>query len=387
MRQSVGRFVDADERYHEVIFVKSTTEALNRVAHLARASETLVFSNVMEHHANLLPWRLLGSGIRYVHVDADGVLDQDDLRRQLRSAPIDVPRLVAISGASNVTGYAPPIHEIARLAHLYGARILVDGAQLVPHRPVSMRGGEPESVIDFLAFSSHKLYAPFGTGVLVVPRVALGCTPDLLGGGIVELVTHDRVVWSDLPDREEAGSPNVVGAVALGAAMQRLSELGMARVANHERALTAYAIDRLSTIPGLRILGPSTSSDRVGIISFTLDSVSHMLAASVLSYEWAIGVRAGCFCAHLGMLHLLRVGTRPLAAYERQILAHDKVGLPGAVRASVGLYNTTRDVDELFDGLGAVVAGHHAACYRADPATGHYVPGGWMPNFDRSFAL
>src|SRR5262249_9639570 len=155
-------------------------EGLNKIAHALAAADPVVFMSIMEHHANMLPWRFAARDVRYVSADASGVIDQDDLEQQLRRAPTRRPRIVAISGAYNVTGYAPPIHAIARLAHRYGAEILIDGAQLVPHQPVSMRGHAADDQLDYLVFSGHKLYAPYGSGAVVAPRSAFATRPDLL---------------------------------------------------------------------------------------------------------------------------------------------------------------------------------------------------------------
>jgi cysteine desulfurase/selenocysteine lyase len=387
-RAAVARFVGADTDSHAVVFVKNTTEALNKLSHVLGADGTLVYTTIMEHHANMLPWRVwAGGGVRFVATDAAGSLDLEDLERQLADAPTDRPRLVALAGAYNVTGYTPPIHVIARLAHRYGARVLVDGAQLVPHQPVNMRGSGSDDAIDFLVFSAHKLYAPYGAGVLVAPRGAFHGPPDQLGGGIVDLVTLENVIWTEVPEREEAGSPNVVGVVALYAAVEKLTELGMANVARHEQALTGYALGRLGEVSGLRVLGPQTTDARVGVLSFVLAGVPHTLVAAILSFEWGIGVRAGCFCAHPGMAHLLGVSPEDMASVEQQIMHHEKFGVPGATRASLGLYNSADDVDLLVEALNVISAGRSSRNYALDRATNEYTPEGWRPNFDTFFSI
>jgi len=387
-RAAVARFVGTDTESHVVVFVKNTTEALNKLSHVLGADGTLVYTTIMEHHANMLPWRVwAGGGVRFIATDAEGSLDMEDLERQLAAAPTDRPRLVAVAGAYNVTGYTPPIHAIARLAHRYGARLLVDGAQLVPHQPVNMCGSGPDDAIDFLVFSAHKLYAPYGAGVLVAPRGAFHGLPDQLGGGIVDLVTLENVVWTEVPEREEAGSPNVIGVVALYAAIDKLTQLGMANVARHEQALTDYALGRLAEVPGLRVLGPQTTTARVGVMSFVLPAISHTLVAAILSYEWAIGVRAGCFCAHPGMAHLLGVSPADMASLEQQILQHEKFAVPGATRASLALYNSPADVDSLVEALKAIADGHYAGKYRLDRATNEYTPEGWNPGFEKYFSI
>jgi selenocysteine lyase/cysteine desulfurase len=244
-----------------------------------------------------------------------------------------------------------------------------------------MRGTGADDGIDFLMFSAHKLYAPYGGGALIAPKDVFTDTPGELGGGIVEMVMLDKILWSDLPDREEAGSPNVVGAVALHAAVARLQELGMDAVAAHEAELTEYAVQQLSTVPGLQLLGPTAADERLGVFSFRLADMPHMLVASILGHEWGVGVRAGCFCAHPGMLHLLGVSHDEAQHFARQIEAHDKRSVPGAVRASVGLYSTPADIDVLVEGLHAIARGDYQHAYEVETHTGDYVPAGWMPDF------
>jgi selenocysteine lyase/cysteine desulfurase len=386
-RAAVAKFVAADTSRQSVVFVKHTTEALNRVAQ-ALAPGTIVFTSIMEHHANMLPWRERGLEVQYIGADSHGVIHGDHLETLLRTAPAHRPKLVAIAGAYNVSGYTPPIHELARLAHRHGARILVDGAQLVPHEPVHMRGRSADEALDYLVFSGHKLYAPYGSGVLIGPKDAFAGAPGLVGGGSVDLVTLDDVQWAELPDREEAGSPNVVGAVAMHAAIERLQQLGgMSKVSAHERALTEYALQRLAEVPGLRLLGPATASRRVGALSFTVRDVSPFLVAAILACEWGVAVRAGCFCAHPGVIHLLGLPAADVAVLQARVRAHDKVDMPGAVRASLALYNTRADVDVLVDGLRAIVDGRYRGTYRADAASGEYQPVGWSPPLDQTFSV
>jgi cysteine desulfurase/selenocysteine lyase len=332
----------------------------------------------------MLPWRISGRDTRFIHIDRFGILDLDDLERQLKQAPTNRPRLVALSGAYNTTGYTPPIHEIARITHRYGGQVLIDAAQLVAHRPISMRGSGPDDAIDFLVFSSHKLYAPYGAGAVVGPREAFRATPDLVGGGIVDLVTLNRVVWAEIPDREEAGSPNVIGVVALHAAVERLHAIGMHNIERHEAALSAYAFERFSQVPGLRLLGRPGVQDRVGLFAFGLGELSGYLVAAILGHEWGVGVRAGCFCAHPGMMHLMDISPESLPSLEEAIILGRNLG---AVRASLGLYNSAADIDVLIDGLCAVAAGQIRGHYEMAPSSGEYEPSGWQPRFADYFRI
>ena len=244
-RESVRQFFGARDD-DAVIFTRNTTDAINLLAGtLPEGTHVVAFAG--EHHANLLPWKRCG-GARFLGIPespADALQQLDDILPTL--PPCDDPHLVAVTGASNVTGEVWPVREMAEIAHRHGARLLVDAAQLAPHAPVDMaRDG-----IDFLAMSGHKLYAPFGAGALIGERDWLSAgDPFLRGGGAVKLVTVDETVWADLPDRQEAGSPNVIGAVALGVACDTLAAAGMDRVAAEEEELLALAQDRFGRIPG-----------------------------------------------------------------------------------------------------------------------------------------
>ena len=276
-RELVGEFLGADPERDVVVFTKNTTEAINKLARaLPVETDAVVLTTMLEHHSNDLPWR---SRLRTVHVGVcpDGTLDVDDLDRRLAEHAGRIA-LLAVSGASNVTGVVQPVHQLAERVHAAGGRILVDAAQLAPHRPIDMRAHDDPGHLDFVVLSAHKMYAPYGTGVLVGPRCAFGPTPDHAGGGTVNAVTTDTVAWADLPDREEAGSPNVLGAVALAAATRALTEIGLDHIAAHESELTRYAIDRLAEVPGLRIHGPTDTSDptaKLGVIPFTIDGIDH----------------------------------------------------------------------------------------------------------------
>jgi cysteine desulfurase / selenocysteine lyase len=367
-REVVGRFVNADPDRDVVVFAKNTTEAINKLARtMPMRDDPVVITTLLEHHSNDLPWR---ARARTVHVQAcaDGALDEDDLDRQLGIHAGRVA-LLAVSGASNVTGVVQPIHRLAERVHAVGGRILVDAAQLAPHRPIDMRPHDDPGHLDFVAMSAHKLYAPFGSGALVGARSAFGTIPDHRGGGTVHAVTVDDVAWADLPDREEAGSPNVVGAVALATAAATLTDIGRDRIAAHEAELLRFATTRLSTVPGLRLQGPTRPIDlasRVGVLPFTIDTVDHGLVAAILGYEHGVGVRSGCFCAQPYISHLLGHDESQRQAWMRRARGGDKRGAPGMVRISLGCYNNTTDIDRAVDALVQIVGGGIAGTYRCD---------------------
>jgi selenocysteine lyase/cysteine desulfurase len=364
-RNVVGYFVGANPERDTVVFGRHTTDAINLLARsIALRPDDVVLTTMLEHHSNDLPWRARVGG-RLIHVRSapDGSLDLEDLDRLLARHAGRVG-LLAVTGASNVTGVLPPVHDLAERVHAVGGRILVDGAQLVAHRPVDLRPHDDPGHLDFVALSGHKMYAPFGTGALIGARASFQGHPNQRGGGTVLAVTKDDVVWADLPDREEGGSPNVVGAVALAAAAIRLAAIGLDRIAEHEQALTAFAVDRLSRVPGLTIHGPSgdgTSAAKVGVVPVTLDGLSSGYVASVLGHEHGIGVRSGCFCAQPYVAHLLSL--RPA-----EVLASATTGgIDGLVRISLGGYSDTSDVDRVVDALEQVAEGNVRYAYRRRP--------------------
>jgi selenocysteine lyase/cysteine desulfurase len=390
-RRVVLRFLGADERTHTCIFVKNATEALNKLARRFpfTSERDVVLVSGMEHHSNDLPWRAAARTL-HIGLTPDGRLDEasfDALLDQYR----DRLALVAITGASNVTGTLNPIHRLAEKIHAAGGLILVDCAQLAPHRKVDMLPLDEPAHFDFVAISAHKMYAPFGTGALVGRRdIFERGDPDMTGGGTVEIVTLDDVVWAGPPDRDEAGSPNTVGAIALAAAIRVLESVGMDTIAQHEAELTRYALERLHRVPGISILGdtePSRAAGRLGVIPFGLQGVSHFKAAAVLGYEFGIGVRSGCFCAHPYILHLLGLSPGEAAEVRRRMLAGDKSEMPGLIRASFGLYNTTDEVDILVEALNRISRDEYRGVYTQNVATGEYLPQEWEPNFDRYLSL
>ncbi|QBJ97030.1 aminotransferase class V-fold PLP-dependent enzyme [Rhodococcus sp. ABRD24] len=338
-RGSVERFVGADSD-QVVVFTRNTTDSLNLLAGCV-PGDTVVLD--VEHHANLLPW----NNCRVVEA-ADTVAET--IRRLVAELCAKPAALLAVTGASNVTGEVLPIAELAELAHRCGARILVDGAQLAPHRRVNLA----ELGVDYLAFSGHKLYAPFGAGVLVGRRDWLDeAQPYLAGGGAVREVTLDETCWAPAPARHEAGSPNVLGVAALAAACDALAALDFDRVVDHERTLAARLADGLADIDGVHLLRLwSDAPDSVGIVTFTIDGFEPGQIAAFLSAEHGIGVRDGRFCAH------------PLLA---------RIGhASGAVRASLGLGTGSDDVDRLIAAIRQLVDGE--ACWSYGKTEGLWNP-------------
>jgi selenocysteine lyase/cysteine desulfurase len=367
-RDVVAEFVGAAPG-DTVVFVRNTTEAINVLA-AALPPGTRVLSTPVEHHANMLPWRRHDVGLLPFTASPDELLAACE--RALRAARPRI-ELIAVTGASNVTGEVWPLAGLAALAHAHGARLFVDAAQLAPHRPIDMAA----TGIDFLALSGHKLYAPFGAGALVGDAARLaGRAPLIEGGGAIELVTLDDVIWAAAPARHEAGSPNVPGVVALAAACRALGALGMEAVAEHERRLAAHLRAGLATVPGLEPLAlwSDAAVDRVGVAAFNLAGFRDPLVAAVLSAEHAIGVRHGCFCAHPLLTHLLGIPAHEVARLAADLRAGRRPPLPGAVRASLGLGITTADLDRLIGALAALADDGPAATYRHVAEHDEYEP-------------
>lgn len=356
-RNIVSKFVNCDPKYNSVIFVKNTTEAINKLSNTLypKLKNYVVLSTDMEHHSNDLPWRKYN--LDYIGLDNNFRLSIDDLKYKLQKYNGRV-KLVTVTGASNVTGFKNPIHKIAKIVHMYGAKLLVDGAQLVPHAPVDMKPMNSDEHIDYLAFSAHKLYAPFGTGVLIAPKSDLDdVPPDYSGGGTVDIVTHDTIEWLDTPSKDEAGSPNIIGAVALSTALETLSLIGMDNIEKYENYLSKYTIDALSAIPDIELYcGNNPTYDHIGTIPFNIKGITHETVAKILSYESGISVRDGCFCAQPYIQKILKLTKAEIGA-----LIKNRTNKPGMVRISLGLYNTTKEIDLLISTLRRIVT--HKSAY------------------------
>ncbi len=389
-RMVVRDFFGANAAEHIVIFGKNTTEAINKLSYrLGLSKDDIVLVGLTEHHSNDLPWRAQAT-VKHIEVDKLGNLSLDNYRQLLKQYAGKL-KLITISGGSNVTGQMPDIHLFAKLAHEVGAPILIDCAQLAPHRRINMRGlGDPEH-LDYIVVSAHKMYAPFGTGALVGRKdtFAQGA-PELCGGGTIKVVTQDRVEWADAPDRDEAGSPNVVGAVTFAKALKIIEQIGMDVIAEHEARLTAYLLTKLAGIPSVEIYGdvsPGQADKRLGVVAFNIKGIPHALVAAILGAEWGIGVRNGCFCAQPYVIRLLGIKGAGIKSFASEVMANDRSHMPGMVRISFGMYNTTEEVDILIDALEQIAAGSYEGRYSLDKRSGEYQAQGWSLSSTQYFSL
>jgi len=328
-RGRVAAFVGAEPE--TTIFTKNVTEAINLVAYSwGRASVgpgDAVLITQMEHHANIVPWQVLcrerGAELRYLEVDTSGEVSLDQLNVELARGDV---RMVAVTHVSNVLGTILPVAEIVARARAAGATTLVDGAQAVPHMPVDVTA----IGADFYAWTGHKALGPTGIGVLHGRREVLeGMEPFLTGGDMIASVDFQSATWNELPYKFEAGTPPIAEAVGLGAAVDYLSTIGMERVRAHERALTAYMLERLADVPGLRVTGPAEADGRGGLASFTIEGM-HPHDIAELADRGGVCIRAGHHCA------------QPLMRC---------LGVSATARASIGVYNEPSDIDALVDSL------------------------------------
>ena len=322
-RATVARFLGAADA-REIVFVRGTTEAINLVAQsygrkfIGEGDEIIV--SAMEHHSNIVPWQILreqvGADLRVIPMNNHGELLVDEYERLFS----DQTKLVAVTHLSNALGTINPVGEIIRIAHRRGVPVMVDGAQAVPHLRVDVR----EIDCDFYAFSGHKLYGPTGVGVLYGKASLLDAMPPYQGGGdMISSVTFEKTLYNVLPYKFEAGTPNIAGAIGLGAAIDYLSKVRLDLVAAHERELLAYATEAVSAIKGVRIIG--TAREKAAVLSFVLDGVHAHDVGTILDQD-GIAIRAGHHCAMPVM---------------------ERFGVPATARASLALYNQREEVDAL----------------------------------------
>ncbi|WAS97098.1 aminotransferase class V-fold PLP-dependent enzyme [Nannocystis punicea] len=351
----VSDFIGGDLERDCVVFLGNTTQAVDLAAHVMAPLPGKVVVTELEHHSNDLPHRNRGPVLR-ARITPDGRLDMDHLAQLLRQNQV---KLVAVTGASNVTGWMPDIHAIARLAHEHGALILVDAAQLLAHQRIDVRPPGDPAHLDFVAAAGHKAYAPFGAAFLYGPRGIMDAAPPYLpGGGTASRVGPHSVEYVAAPDRHQGGTPNIGGVLALAEALRFLDGIGMAHVRQHELALTRRAMAGMKAL-GVTLYGPDDPDARLGVLSFNVVGVSDPLAAAVLSEERGIAVRNGRFCAHVHVDRLLasQGGATP-----------EPGSAPGAVRASFGLYNDEADVDRLLEAVAVLQDRRWVGRYRVRAA-------------------
>ena len=331
-----------DKEKYVVIYVNNTTEGINKLARtLKKDNDELIITSRMEHHSNDLPWRMRGK-VDYVEVDEKGRLKIDELEQKLAINKGRV-KYVSLTGASNVTGYVNDIHKIAKIVHKYGAKLMVVGAQLAPHRKINISGESEEDQIDFLVFSSHKIYSPFGIGVIIgLKKEFENVDPDYVGGGTVDLVLDNSITFLEPPEKDEAGTPNYLGAMGLINSLVILNTVGYDYIEEHEKILLKKTIDGLKSIPKVINYGDvDYINDRLGIATFNINNMYHHDVAEILAKKRGISVRHGWFCAHPYCRRLMNVSEDEAKAF---LESPDKKML-GMIRVSFALYNSIDEVN------------------------------------------
>ena len=326
-RETVRRFLNAGDT-SEIVFVRGATEAINLVAqtfgraNVGAGDEVLI--TAMEHHSNIVPWQMVceekGAHLRVAPIDDRGELLLDEFARLIGPRT----KLVAVTQVSNALGTVTPLRQMIELAHRQGVHVLVDGAQAAPHFAVDVQALD----CDFYAFSGHKVYGPTGIGVLYGKRAFLDAMPPYQGGGdMIASVTFEKTIYNELPYKFEAGTPDICGAIALGAALQYVGKLGLKNIAAHEQDLLAYATEKVGALPGVQLIG--TARERAGVLSFVMDNVHPHDLGTILDRE-GVAIRTGHHCAQPVM---------------------DRYQISATARASFGVYNTRKEIDALVAGI------------------------------------
>ncbi|MCR4717640.1 MAG: aminotransferase class V-fold PLP-dependent enzyme [Lachnospiraceae bacterium] len=347
-RDKVIDFLGADPETYTCFYVNSTTDGLNKLASaLVESKDDMVLTTRIEHHANDLSWRNRCKVV-YAEVDDKGRVIYSDIEKLLKKNKGKI-KIVSISAASNVTGYVQDVHKVAKMAHKYGAKLVVDGAQIVAHRKFSMIGDVNDTTddVDFIAFSAHKMYSPYGGGAVVGLSSELNKhLPTFYGGGTVKLVGDDWEIYKVAPATYEAGSPNYPGVVGLGKAIDVISDVGFDDIQKHEYVLNKRLIEGLKKLPNVIIYGDTENiDDKVGVVTFNFSDVNTYVLAEKLKELAAVATRRGSFCSHPYVWRLMGIPDEQISSYEGCTDAKS----PGMLRISFGIYNTEEEVDKLLE--------------------------------------
>jgi selenocysteine lyase/cysteine desulfurase len=364
-RDKVIEFLGADPEKHTCFYTNSTTDGLNKLASaLVTSKKDIVLATRIEHHANDLSWRERCK-VKYAEVDSKGRVKYNELKKILKKynkkkkgkkkKKTKKIKVVSITAASNVTGYVTDVHRVARLAHKYGAKLVVDGAQIVAHRKFSMVGEvkDPNDAIDFFAFSAHKMYSPEGGGAVVgLTKVLNKHKPMFYGGGTIKVVGDNWVYWKKAPEVYEAGSPDYLAVVGLGAAIDCLSTIGMNNIQAHEQVLIKKLIAGLKKLPKVIIYGDTVNvSDKTGVVAFNFHDINTAFLAERLAKYAGIDTRRGAFCAHPYVWRLMGISDATAKGFEN---CSDE-NTAGMVRISFASYTTEAEIDYFFEQMPAVM--------------------------------
>jgi len=340
---------------HEIIFTKNTSEAINLFIRLLELNEDdVIITSEIEHTSNNLPWTYNSKAqVIQVKAHSDGSLDYDDLEEKVKLHGKNI-KLIALTGASNLTGYIPDIARISKLAKQNEALLFIDAAQLAPHRPINMK----DAGIDALALSAHKIYAPFGIGVLALPKKILERAPVDPGGGSIDMLSKEGVVWAPSATRHQTGTWNVTGIIALAASCEVISSYGWDKIISHEKNLIEQMTKELYAIPQIKTYIPREKyfkDQRIGTFVFNIEGYHHSLVSAILENEYGIETRAGTICNHRLVRNWLKVSDKEQKEIEKAIQEGNRLATYGIVRASLGIQNSEKDIKRLVDALQEIV--------------------------------
>jgi|SRR3989344_2035994 len=370
-REVVREFVGASPENY-VIFTKNTTEAINHAASLWAGKSGKVLVSDIEHSSNLLPWMKYNEVIQY-KTNPDGTVDLAEVERVFEEN--GYIKLLTITGSSNVTGYKPPVHELAKIAHKHGAKILVDVCQLIQHQKIEMFDDEDTAHLDFISFSGHKMYAPFGAGVLVGPKSFFDqVMPYQIGGGNLPYITRKlEIKIFKTVQAHDPGTPNTVGTIAIASAIKVLESIGYDSIEEYESALVSEAYDKLSTLEKVVIYVPK---EKLGsVLPFDIQGVDHYLVAEILAQEYGIGVRAGSFCTYELMRKMKKVSDEQDQSIANEVDNGITKNIPGVIRASFSLINNYEDVERFVSAVSEIAQlgkAHYTSRYQKDETNGKW---------------
>lgn len=371
--QTIRRFIHVRED-QALLFTQNTSTAINLYARMLNLQrDDVVITSSIEHTSNNLPWRYnTPATIVEVNTLNDGSINFNDLQAKAHRHATNL-KLITMTGASNITGYIPDIQRLSTIAHEHGAELFIDAAQLAPHRPIDMQTQD----INALAFSAHKIYAPFGLGILVVPTKLLKNTPVDPGGGSIDMVSEHSILWGPPTTRHQTGTWNTTGIIALAESCRLISATGWDAINAHERELVQYVVEKITNIPGVHLhvpLNKYLEEDRIGTFPLTVSGYHHALVAAILEHEYSIETRAGTICNHRLVRRWFNVSDSEQKAIEQQISNGNRLASYGIVRASLGIHNTKSDIDALAEALTAIATKRPQLRYRAVPDEETYVP-------------
>lgn len=371
--QQIKKFINLPES-HTLLFTQNTSSSINLLARLLHFKKTdIIITSSIEHTSNYLPW-LYNTSAKIIEIqpEVDGSINNGLLEELVKKYKNKL-KLISLTGASNMTGFIPDIKKVSEIAHKYGVLLFIDAAQLAPHRKIDMINDG----IDALAFSAHKVYAPFGLGVLALSKRFLDSVPVDPGGGSIEMISPNKIIWSPLNERHQTGTWNVTGIFALATSCKVLIDTGFNVIEKHEHQLAVYLSKKLSEVPGISLYIPTEKylgENRIASIPFNLNNIHYSLLSAILEHEFAIETRSGTICNHRLVRNWFSVTSENQEKIEDLIERGNRLASYGVVRVSLGIHNTKEDIDILIEALNEISTNGPKLIYKADSKVGIYAP-------------